>query len=140
MSTDALYGEALKALAEASRGQGRLARADANATVDNPLCGDRVTLDVALEGERIVAIGHAVRGCLLCEAAAAVVAAEAPGATRGTVAAWPERTKAFLKSPDGAAPLAALEPFAPARRFRSRHRCVTLAFEALAKALGERSA
>jgi len=136
MTADALYGDALKALAEESRGQGRLDHPDATATVDNPLCGDRITLDVALDGERIAAIGHEVKGCLLCEAAAAVLTAEASGHRRGEVADWPQRVKTFLKSRDAPAPLAGLEPFAPARRFRSRHRCVTLAFEALAKALG----
>lgn len=136
MTTDALYGDALKALAAESRGQGRLDHPDASATVDNPLCGDRVTLDVALDGERVVAVGHEVKGCLLCEAAAAVVTAEACGHSRSEIADWPQRVKTFLKSGDAAAPLAGLEPFAPVRRFRSRHRCVTLAFEALAKALG----
>ncbi|MFP4125620.1 MAG: iron-sulfur cluster assembly scaffold protein [Alphaproteobacteria bacterium] len=136
MTADALYGEALKALAETSRGQGRLDRRDASATVDNPLCGDRITLDVALQGGRIAAVGHEVKGCLLCEAAAAVVTAEACGHDRGDVADWPQRVKAFLTDADAPAPLAGLAPFTPVRRFRSRHRCVTLAFEALAKALG----
>lgn len=44
------------------------------ATVDNPLCGDRVTIDVKLAGGKLAAIGHQVRGCLLCEAAAATIA------------------------------------------------------------------
>jgi nitrogen fixation NifU-like protein len=136
MSADALYGDALKALAAESRGRGRLEHADATATVDNPLCGDRVTIDVALDGERVAAVGHEVKGCLLCEAAAAVVAEAAPGRTKAELAAWPGAVKAYLKSTDEAAPLDGLASFAPARRFRSRHRCVTLAFEALVKALG----
>jgi nitrogen fixation protein NifU and related proteins len=140
MTADALYGDALKALAATSRSTGRLAQADGTATVDNPMCGDRVTLDVALDGDRIAAVGHEVKGCLLCEAAAAVVAAQARGRSPGEVADWPERVKVYLKTADGSAPVDGLEPFAPARRFRARHRCVTLAFEALAKALGEKAA
>ncbi len=136
MTADALYGDALKALAEESRGRGRLEHADATATVDNPLCGDRVTIDVALDGARVAAVGAEVKGCLLCEAAAAVVAEAAPGRTKAEIADWPGAVKAYLKAADEAAPLDGLAPFAPARRFRSRHRCVTLAFEALAKALG----
>jgi len=136
MNADALYGDALKGLAETSREQGRLERPDASATVDNPLCGDRVTVDVALDGERITAIGHEVKGCLLCEAAAAVVAATAPGHAKAEIADWPQAVRAYLKSKGAEAPLDGLAPFAPARSFRSRHRCVSLAFEALAKALG----
>ncbi|NBB70862.1 MAG: iron-sulfur cluster assembly scaffold protein [Alphaproteobacteria bacterium] len=135
MTADALYGDALRALAEAGRASGRLAAADATATVDNPLCGDRVTLDVALDGDRIAAVGHEVKGCLLCEAAAAVVAAEACGHGRAEIAAWPAQVKAYLKATDAPAPFDGLDAFAPARRFRSRHRCVSLAFEALARAL-----
>jgi nitrogen fixation NifU-like protein len=135
MTDDALYGDALKALAQESRTQARLELRDGSATVDNPLCGDRVTVDVAVEGERITAIGHEVKGCLLCEAAAAVVAATAPGHDQAEIAAWPAAVKAYLKTADAPAPLGGLEPFAPVRRFRSRHRCVTLAFEALAEAL-----
>jgi nitrogen fixation NifU-like protein len=136
MTADALYGDALRALAEAGKASGRLAGADATATVDNPLCGDRVTVDVAFAGDRIAAVGHEVKGCLLCEAAAAVVAAEACGHGRAEIADWPRQVKAYLKTADAPAPLAGLEPFAPVRRFRSRHRCVALAFEALARALG----
>jgi nitrogen fixation NifU-like protein len=136
MTADVLYGDALKTLAEESRHQGRLDAPAATATVDNPLCGDRITIDVALDGARVAAIGHEVKGCLLCEAAAAVLTAEARGKHRRDIADWPQRVKTYLTSADAPAPLAGLEPFVPARRFRSRHRCVTLAFEALAKALG----
>ncbi len=38
------------ALAHDETRAGRLDGADASATVDNPLCGDRVTLDVRLDG------------------------------------------------------------------------------------------
>jgi len=133
---DELYHDALKALAEESRTQGRLEHPDASATVDNPLCGDRVTIDVTLDGERVKATGHEVKGCLLCEAGAAVVAATAPGRSRAELVELPARIKTYLRDPDTTPPLGELEPFAPARRFRSRHRCVTLPFEALAKALG----
>ena len=84
---------------------------------------------------RIARVGHVVRGCLLCEAAATLIAEQAPqrqiedllcaGAGvdaalgNGTSFPWPE-----------------LEMFAPVRGVKSRHRCVGLPFEALAEALG----
>ena len=50
-----------------------------SAAIDNPLCGDRVTLDVELgSAGRIARVGHVVRGCLLCEAAAVLIAEQAP--------------------------------------------------------------
>ena len=44
-----LYQQAIKALAQAAHGTGRLPAASASAKLDNPLCGDRITLDVAVE-------------------------------------------------------------------------------------------
>ena len=103
--------------------------------MDNPLCGDRVTLDVVLDPPgRVAHIGHVVRGCLLCEAAAVLIAEQAPrrrieellGAGAGVDAAL--RTGASFPCPE-------LEMFAPVRGVPSRHRCVGLPFEALAAAL-----
>ena len=81
MVLNALYQDAIIAGESARRavGHGRLARRDGTATVDNPLCGDRVTLDVELGASGCVArVGHVVRGCLLCEAAAVLIAEYAP--------------------------------------------------------------
>ena len=79
--TDELYHRAILDLARQAGGTPRLEAPDASVTVDNPLCGDRVTLDLTLADGRVGAIGHKVRGCLLCQAAAAVIAARAPGET-----------------------------------------------------------
>lgn len=135
MSGADLYHDALKRLAKEGPGRGRLDAPDATVTVDNPLCGDRVTLDLALDGAEVTAVGHEVRGCLLCEAAAALVAQTAPGRARADLDGLADRVKAYLKAEGAPEPFEGLAPFGPARRFRSRHRCVTLPFEALAKAL-----
>ena len=135
--TDALYHAELVARAHAGRKRGRLAKPERSATLDNPLCGDRVTLDIALAGDRISAVGHQVRGCLLCEAAAETIARQATGKTRGEIAEATAAIAALLK--DGApAPegdWASLAAFQPVRKVKSRQDCVLLPFEALAKAL-----
>ena len=137
MSRD-LYQDAIRDLAQKSRGRGRLADPDRTVTLDNPLCGDRITVDVALDDDRVTAVGHEVRGCLLCEAGAELIAETIPGRSTPELLDLPGQVKAYLQEDGAAAPLAGLEPFAPARAFRSRHRCVTLPFEALAKALRAR--
>ncbi|WP_439614285.1 iron-sulfur cluster assembly scaffold protein, partial [Reyranella sp.] len=66
--SDQLYQERIVALAKAKTGAGKLAESTKTARRDNPLCGDRVIIDVRLDGEgRIAEIGHQVRGCLLCQ-------------------------------------------------------------------------
>ena len=103
--------------------------------MDNPLCGDRVTLDVALgPPDRVARIGHVVRGCLLCEAAAVLIAEQAPRRPTEEMLRAGAEVGAALR--DGTPfPWPELEMFAPVRGVRSRHRCVGLPFEALVAAL-----
>jgi NifU-like protein involved in Fe-S cluster formation len=136
---DALYHQAILDLARQSGRTARLERPEASATVDNPLCGDRVTVDLDLADGRVRAVGHKVRGCLLCQAAAAVIAARAPGATAAAlrdVAAQLER--AIREDPAAAEGLwPELGAFAPVHAHKSRHDCVLLPFEALIEALDQ---
>lgn len=132
-----LYQQAIKALAQAAHGAGRLPAASASAKLDNPLCGDRITLDVSVEGGKIIAIGHDTRGCLLCRAAASWLGQAAPGATRAQMAAAHAELLALLKQDalDTSAVRESLLPFSPVREHKSRHGCVLLPFQALEQAL-----
>jgi nitrogen fixation protein NifU and related proteins len=135
--SEELYQAALVARAHVGRGRGRLAAPDCSITLDNPLCGDRVTLDLRLTNGQIAAVGHLVRGCLLCEAAAETIAAQAPGKTKAELAKATAAVTAILK--EGAnAPAgewSSLAIFAPVHRVKSRQDCVLLPFEALGKVL-----
>ena len=136
-----LYQQAIKDLARAGHGGGRLVAASASARLDNPLCGDRITLDVRLADGKIIAIGHDTRGCLLCRAAASWLAAEVPGSSPVQFAAAHRELLALLQ---GAATTPAIRtsllPFSPVREHKSRHGCVLLPFETLRRALTEAAA
>jgi nitrogen fixation NifU-like protein len=132
---DQLYQAAIVGLARAATGKGRLDRPGGTATVDNPLCGDRVTIDVRMDGDHVVAFGHLVRGCLLCEAAASVIGQHVLGSTRAELTAASDAVRALLKDAATSVPWPELEAFTPIRVHRSRHSCVLLPFEALTKAL-----
>lgn len=136
-----LYHERIVALARDASGARRLEAPDATATVDNPLCGDRVTIDLRVAAGRVSEVGHRVRGCLLCEAAAALIAAAAPGRTGEEARAGAAAARAVLAG-DGDPPAGAwsdVSVFRPVRDFRSRHECVLLPFEALDRALRDLS-
>ena len=139
--SEALYQAALVERAQAGRRRGRLAVADRSVTLDNPLCGDRVTLDLAFEDGRIAGVGHQVRGCLLCEAAAETIAAHAPGKTAADLAAAAAAVTAIIEdgapAPDGE--WSCLAIFAPVHKAKSRRDCVRLPFDALGKALAQAS-
>ncbi len=137
MTADALYHEALLEHARAAVEPARLERPDASATRDNPLCGDEVTVDVRLRNGRIAAIGYRVRGCVLCQASVAMIAAAAPGRTSAEIAAARAALAAMLEggAPAPGPPWDALEAFLPVRTVGSRRDCVLLPFDALGDAL-----
>lgn len=136
MSND-LYQEAIVALAKKARGLARLENPDRTATVDNPLCGDRVTLDLKLDGNLVTEIGHRTRGCLLCEASAFLIADHGIG--QGLAALKARAPEVIRRVGDHDQALADLWPglqtLEPVRAFKSRHDCVILPFKALMKLL-----
>jgi nitrogen fixation protein NifU and related proteins len=134
---DALYQDEIIQLSRKSRERGRLEAPDASARVDNPLCGDRVTMDLAITDGRISAIGHRVRGCALCEAAAEIISETAIGLD---IRAMPEieaAARRFMTTPSSVPPWAQLSIFEPVRDVKSRHDCVYLPFTAMNKAISE---
>ena len=135
--SEVLYQEALLRLAASADGAGRLARADATARRDNPLCGDEVTLDLQLRGGIVQAVGHRVRGCLLCRASAAALARGAVGRSAAELGEVRTRLVAMLTAggppPEGA--FAELSAFLPVRQVASRQECVLLPFDTLEDAL-----
>ena len=126
--------------ARRASGKGRLDAPDASATVDNPLCGDRVTVDLRRSGDRVSEIGHVVRGCVLCEAAAAVLVEAGTGAAESELRAVSGRVRLMLEQggppPEGEWEKAGM--FLPVRSHPSRHDCVLLPFQALIEALDSR--
>jgi nitrogen fixation NifU-like protein len=133
---DDLYHAAIMTRASAAADDCRLTDADVSATVDNPLCGDRVTLDLRLDGDRIAAIGHRVRGCALCRASVAVIGETGPGATRDQMIDAETAMRALLEAGDVPADRwSVFEIFRPVADHPSRHGCVLLPFEALRNAL-----
>jgi len=136
VSANQIYHEAIKALATNAIGNGALASPHGRALIDNPLCGDRVEMDVRLVDGRIAEVAHQVRGCLLCRAAASVIGKHAAGADSGEIERVSQGISDMLAK-QTAAPSGwqELDVFAPVHGHRSRYRCVMLPFEALLAAL-----
>src|ERR687897_3241580 len=118
-------------------GAGRLAEREASAEIVNPICGDRITVDVRTAGAHIAAIGYEVHACVLTQASASLLGRHAPNRTAAEIRAVAEQIEAMLGA-EGAAPggdwsdYAALEPV---RAHKSRHECVMLPLRALLAAL-----
>ncbi len=133
--SDQLYQEQIVALARAKTGAGKLDSPTKSARRDNPLCGDRVTIDVRLDGQgKITEIAHQVRGCLLCQASASALSSMAVGRDAAGIADIRHDAERAVGREAGEArgPFAA---FAPVAAHKSRQECVLLPFEALKDAL-----
>jgi nitrogen fixation NifU-like protein len=132
--SQALYQDRIVALAKSKAGAGTLAAPTAKAMKDNPLCGDRVTIEIRLDDQgRIAELAHKVRGCALCEASASALTPRAIGRTAADVAALRREIDSVLSGESqGTGDFAA---FAPVADHKSRRDCVTLPFEALRAAL-----
>jgi len=135
-SASDMYHRAIQALAQEAVGEGNLAAPSGSAFVDNPLCGDNVDMQVELREALITAIGHKVRGCLLCRAAASLIGKRAIGASSPEIERVTAEVGAFLRS-GAPAPTgwSELELFTPVRGHASRYSCVELPFRAVVAAL-----
>nr|WP_277346066.1 iron-sulfur cluster assembly scaffold protein [Sneathiella chinensis] len=127
-------------LAANATGAGTLSAPNATLTLDNPTCGDRVTLQVRLEDGRIMELAHDNKACMLCQASASLLGEHAVGLTLEDI----DRVRAALlallekgEEQDGDIdlPWEGLEFFAPVKDHKSRHICVLLPFNALIEIL-----
>jgi nitrogen fixation protein NifU and related proteins len=130
--TDPLYRKELLRLAADAAGAGRLPDPHGTGTAHNPTCGDRVTVDIAIEDDRITGIALESKACVLTQASASILGADAAGLCRSELLKLHEAVSAML-SEGGDPPLA---PFGTYQVFdgvcvhRNRHRCVLLPIEA----------
>jgi nitrogen fixation NifU-like protein len=132
--SQALYQDRIVALAKSKTGSGTLAAPTSKAMRDNPLCGDRVTMEIRVDGDgRIAELAHKVRGCALCEASAAALTPRAIGHTAAEIAELRREIDSVLVGESGGT--GDFAAFAPVAEHRSRRDCVTLPFEALRAAL-----
>jgi NifU-like protein involved in Fe-S cluster formation len=134
----ALYNRDILRLAAAIPHHRRLDRPGASAEKSSPVCGSRVVVDVALDGEgRVIELGLEVRACALGQASAALMGAHALGRTADELAEAREALAAYLagaRDDPGAWP--GLTVFAAARAYPARHAAILLPFDAAAAAAG----
>ena len=69
-----IYHDPIIAWSKRKEHMGTLERADCRATENNPLCGDRISVKITLDRNRIKEIAFHVRGCILAKASAAHLA------------------------------------------------------------------
>ncbi len=111
---------------------------DVQARGDNPMCGDRVTVYVKRDGERVAAAGFEARGCEITVASADLMCEAVQGRSPAEIRQWAGDVEAMARTGlceacDAA--LQGLKPLSAVHEYPSRVRCVTLPWAALVAAL-----
>ena len=154
---DQLYQKAILKHAAAAVGHGAVNPADRQLTVHNPLCGDRITVSLTLEGEKISSFAHKTKACVLCQASASILSESVVNETRESLEVVYQSLKSgqvfhsrgdhpvnreYFCRPEYRPPIhhdgipgVDLHIFQPVSDHKNRFTCVTLPFEAALKAL-----
>ena len=108
---------------------------DAEARGDNPMCGDRVTVFIRRDGDRVAEAGFEARGCEISVASADLMCEVVSGATADHIRAAAHQVESLART--GSCPECdtRLMPFSAVHEYQSRVKCVTLPWNALLAAL-----
>jgi nitrogen fixation NifU-like protein len=119
------------------RNFGRIEPADGRAEGHNPLCGDRLSVFVRMDGERVADIRFEGKGCAISTASASLMTEAVKGKDRTAIRALFDRVHALLTradaAPDGA--LGKLAALSGVREFPVRVKCASLCWHTLNAAL-----
>jgi nitrogen fixation protein NifU and related proteins len=133
-----LYREVILDHNKHPRNFGRLDPHDAEAKGHNPLCGDRLTLTLQREGNRIADIRFEGNGCAISVASASMMTEAVKGKDRATVDALFQRVHALLtEAGASSADLGKLASLSGVREFPVRVKCASLCWHTLNAALAQ---
>ena len=133
--TEPLYNSEILRLATSIPHHERLADPAGTSEKRSPICGSRVTVDVALAPDGTVGeVGLLVRACALGQASSSLLAANILGRTPGELAAARDSLTSWLAGEGGVPDWPGLAVFTPALDKTARHASIRLAFEAAAEA------
>jgi nitrogen fixation NifU-like protein len=118
------------------RNFGRLAAANRSASGDNPLCGDRIDLELEIQDGRIEDIAFTGAGCAISTASASLMTEAVKGRPLAEAEALAERFRALMRGEGPAGEeLGGLAALTGVRAYPMRVKCATLPWHTLRSAL-----
>jgi nitrogen fixation protein NifU and related proteins len=136
-----LYHAVIVELDRHPRHYGPLPGVTHQSCLDNPLCGDVVTMQLVIEGARVRAAGFEGRGCALSRASASLWAELVQRRSTTEIGTLLARFATFVtEAPEAVIPeeLGELAVLSGVRVVKARRGCATLPSRALAAALATR--
>ena len=134
-----LYQEVILEHSKAPRNFRKPASANRHAEGYNPLCGDRCSVFLDVEGDAIKDIGFQGSGCAISRASASMMTQSVKGKSREEAARLFEKFHRLVTGDEhamaSAEELGKLAVFAGVSKFPARVKCATLAWHTLQSAL-----
>jgi nitrogen fixation protein NifU and related proteins len=137
MDLKELYRDVILDHNKRPRNFGRLDPADAQADGHNPLCGDRLSVFVKMDGDRIEDLKFEGKGCAISTASASMMTEAVKGKDKAAVSHLFEQVHNLLTQQDAPAgpELGKLAALQGVREFPSRVKCASLCWHTLNAAL-----
>jgi nitrogen fixation NifU-like protein len=137
MDLKELYRDVILDHNKRPRNFGRLDPADAHADGHNPLCGDRLSVFVKMDGDRIEDLKFEGKGCAISTASASLMTEAVKGKDKAAIGQLFERVHNLLTQQDAPAgpELGKLAALQGVREFPSRVKCASLCWHTLNAAL-----
>jgi nitrogen fixation protein NifU and related proteins len=137
MELNDLYRDVILDHNRRPRNFGSLEPADASVEGFNPLCGDRLTVRLQMQDDKISDIRFEGQGCAISTASASLMTEAVKGKTRADALRLFDRVHQLLTD-DGAPPaeeLGKLAALSGVREYPARVKCASLCWHTLASAL-----
>jgi nitrogen fixation NifU-like protein len=137
MDLKELYRDVILDHNKRPRNFGRLDPADAHADGHNPLCGDRLSVFVKMDGDRIEDLKFEGKGCAISTASASLMTEAVKGKDKAAIGHLFEQVHNLLTQQDAPAgpELGKLAALQGVREFPSRVKCASLCWHTLNAAL-----
>ena len=135
---DELYQQVILDHSRAPRNFHALDPADGKADGYNPLCGDRVTIFVNVDEQKVTDVAFIGKGCAICTASASMMTQQVKGKAASAVHEMFEHFHRMLTLDDSAEDeqaLGKLAVFHGVRKYPVRVKCATLPWHTLKAAL-----
>jgi nitrogen fixation protein NifU and related proteins len=140
MNLDALYREVVMDHHRHPRGRKHLDHTHATADGENPMCGDTVSIQLAMDDGRIADVAVNGHGCAISTASGSILSEMLVGLTLEQARHLSEQLVAMMHGmpPDADVELGDLEALSGVKQFPARIKCALLPWMTMVQALDDR--
>jgi nitrogen fixation protein NifU and related proteins len=142
MDLKELYRDVILDHNKRPRNFGKLESSDSHADGHNPLCGDRLTVFLKMDGDRVEDIRFEGKGCAISTASASMMTEAIKGKDRADIGQLFDKIHSMLTRQDAVADpsLGKLAALSGVREYPARVKCASLCWHTLNAALDKGAA